>query len=216
LTVIMKWFIQLLLIGAAALAQEAAPDVFVEVYYESLCPDSKEFFANQLYPTWTKIKDIMYIDTNAFGIANFTADGEGYIFNCQHGPNECEGNMMIACGKKYIQDPELEFQWISCIMSSFYPPFAGEQCAASVGIPDYVYSPINKCVTSAERQMLLHEVGVKQGFLDPVLFWVPWIIINGEWSWEMNAAAELDLLDVVCKAYQGELPQPCLDNADEN
>ncbi|XP_066946307.1 gamma-interferon-inducible lysosomal thiol reductase-like isoform X2 [Macrobrachium rosenbergii] len=47
----------------------APPRVKVTVYYESLCPTSRSFFVNQLYPTWRILSGIMEVDLNAYGKA---------------------------------------------------------------------------------------------------------------------------------------------------
>lgn len=48
----------------------AADPVKVAVYYESLCPDSKNFIANQLWPTYQQISDVFTVDFTPFGFAN--------------------------------------------------------------------------------------------------------------------------------------------------
>lgn len=52
-----------------ALAQNAPP-VKIHLYYETLCPYSIDFVINQLYPTWSLVKDIMEVEMFPFGNAN--------------------------------------------------------------------------------------------------------------------------------------------------
>jgi len=49
-----------------------------------------------------------------------------WVFQCQHGPNECMGNKMQACALSlYQNDPSLQVRFISCVMSTRYPSRAG-------------------------------------------------------------------------------------------
>ena len=45
------------------------PQVSVQVYYESLCPDSILWMDSQLGPTWEALGQYMTVDYNPFGFA---------------------------------------------------------------------------------------------------------------------------------------------------
>ena len=42
----------------------------------------------------------------------------GYTFDCQHGPRECQGNMMHACGIEYSTNTTQAIQYAVCLMRS--------------------------------------------------------------------------------------------------
>ena len=44
-------------------------ELSVTVYYECLCPDSKDFIANQLYPTWERLGKYFLVEFKPFGKA---------------------------------------------------------------------------------------------------------------------------------------------------
>ena len=46
-----------------------APRVELELYYESLCPDCREFITGQLISTYRKVADIMNITLVPYGNA---------------------------------------------------------------------------------------------------------------------------------------------------
>ena len=48
-------------------------------------------------------------------------------FSCQHGPEECRGNKNQACALKYITDPDVQVEFINCVMGTKFPPDAGPQ-----------------------------------------------------------------------------------------
>ncbi|KAK7086827.1 Microfibrillar-associated protein 1 [Halocaridina rubra] len=189
---------------AAALAQDP---VKIHLYYETLCPYSIDFVINQLYPTWGQLKDIMEVEMFPFGNADYAPDGNGgWTFTCQHGDGECFGNMVHACAKHYINDINVEMEFVNCLLSDDYPPSAGEVCSNAVGAD---WAPIDQCVNSIEGQNLLHDVAVIQEQLDPSLHFVPWIIVNDFFSEDQVTACQTDLKSVVCNAYTGPTPAAC-------
>ncbi|KAK4297126.1 hypothetical protein Pmani_030430 [Petrolisthes manimaculis] len=186
--------------------QDTAPLVKTALYYESLCPYSIDYFVNQLYPTWTLLKEIMDVELYPFGNASFEPNGDGWTFTCQHGDGECHGNMIHACAQAKFNDINVEMDFVNCLLSASYPPNAGATCAAAVGQD---WAPIDECVNSLEGQTLLHDVAIKQQQLDPSLYFVPWILIDDTFSEAQVEACQTDMLSVVCERYTGPVPGPC-------
>ncbi|XP_047482271.1 gamma-interferon-inducible lysosomal thiol reductase-like [Penaeus chinensis] len=120
----------------------------------------------------------MAVNITAYGFASDQPSGDGYVFECQHGPGECKGNMIVVCAKKYL-DHETYVDFTLCLMSGFYPPIEGEKCAERVEVE---WQPIDNCSQSVEGEQLLHEAGLEQGLLDPRPDWMPWIIFNDIYS----------------------------------
>ena len=54
----------------------------------------------------------------------------GYNFTCQHGPNECAGNEMLACARQYIGQHETYVKFTLCVMSTEDPPKAFDTVSA--------------------------------------------------------------------------------------
>lgn len=50
------------------------------------------------------------------------------------------------------------------------------QCAEKVGLDA---SKIDTCANEAEGHQLLYEAGERTHSLNPALFWVPWIVLDG-------------------------------------
>ncbi|KAF4530959.1 hypothetical protein B566_EDAN011340 [Ephemera danica] len=206
----------LLLVALAipALTQEDAEDprVLLRLYYESLCPDSVRFVRNQLKPTWEALgPKFLRVDFVPFGKAKSERrPGGGLDFTCQHGPRECYGNKVQACGLSYLlADHDKRVEFVNCAMSSHDPPAAGELCAQKVGL-DYSY--IEECLNSPAADALLYNYEQRTLKLYPEgIPFVPTITINNKFDQDAQAAGQRDLKSVIC-AYIPESvrPQQCL------
>ncbi|KAK2711502.1 hypothetical protein QYM36_012609, partial [Artemia franciscana] len=167
--------------------------VNLHVYYESLCPDSRNFINSQLVPTWNELMDFMNVTMNPFGKATFTPNGDSWDFTCQHGPAECDGNALQSCVLKYTEDPTIRLNYINCLMQN---PGEGEACGASVG-QSYVPS-IQACYEGLEGKALLKDYGDETLSLDPALTFVPWLIFDGEWNEQSQWNGFFALKSEVC------------------
>ncbi|XP_044316669.1 gamma-interferon-inducible lysosomal thiol reductase [Drosophila rhopaloa] len=90
--------------------------VVVMVFYEALCPDSKYFLTRQLLPTFKVASSIMEVKLAPYGKARTSELDNKVIFDCQHGPAECQANIYHACAAKIIEDPLLRLQVATCMI----------------------------------------------------------------------------------------------------
>ena len=63
----------------------------------------------------------------------------GYEFECQHGPEECYGNLVQSCTIAHAPDYDTTVRLIVCMMSSSRPNEAGPECFTANGLD---YQPI--------------------------------------------------------------------------
>ena len=184
-----------------------APPVHLELYWESLCPDSIRFIVKQLKPAFEKVKDIFAIKLYPYGKATSTKSGDTWTFECQHGPNECQGNLLLACAVTLYPKTEEILPFIFCVESDSSPQTAGQKCAAQTGLE---WNTLNQCVNSNVGSQLLYNNGEVTQHLSPALNYVPWIVVDGQHTAEINTEAETDLVSLVCKRYQGDQkPDAC-------
>ena len=190
----------LLLLLVVAGTNAADQKVNVSVYYEALCPDSISFVRGSMWRAYQDVPDILRLDLVPYGKASYERRADGSIsFSCQHGPDECLGNMVQACALNLLQE-EQRVEFVKCVMSRRRPQAAGPSCAASLGL---VYDLIESCVNGREGQRYLLEMGQRTESLQPKATFVPWININGGHSDEKQAAALHNLTSVVCSAFTG-------------
>ena len=55
----------------------------------------------------------------------------------------------------------------------------------------------------------MHAIASKTASLDPKHQYVPWVVLNGKHTEEINNRAARDLLGLICESYEGEKPEPC-------
>lgn len=185
----------------------AAQPVQISVYYETLCPDSKRFILDQLWPTYQAISDIITIDPIPYGKAYETELNNGtFLFHCQHGPEECYGNIIQTCAIKLLPDIGKSLALIQCMESYSASQAAGPKCARRQGID---YKKIEECVQSKQGNTWQHEMARRTDSLKPPLHFVPWITVNGVYTRENQSRALNNLLGLVCDLYKGPKPESC-------
>jgi len=178
--------------------------VTIGVYYESLCPDSRNFITKQLYPTYQKLGQNLDVEFRPFGKASFIANPEGgFNFTCQHGPKECEGNLYQACLLSKTGDADKRMEFVNCFMTSLAATAvevsaAAQNCMAAADITETTFEEVDKCHSSAEGENLLHDIGVETANLDPPLYFIPWILLDEGWIKADFEAALKDLNSLMC------------------
>ncbi|KAJ6635184.1 GILT-like protein 1 [Pseudolycoriella hygida] len=182
-----------------------AQKLHVAVYYESLCGDSIRFITNQLNPAYEDLKNHIEILFVPFG-KSWRNGGERFM--CQHGPDECAGNMIQSCTLNAINapgngDPDASMKYVACQMAPGAEA-SGQQCAASVGID---YSFVSQCVSGGLGQQLqygaekaTHEIAY------PYPRFVPTIVYNRRFDQKLQNRSLYDFVGVVCELIRNEAP----------
>ena len=84
---------------ALVIAQSAGGKVQIDLYDESLCPYCREFVTGELKKAINTPNISLIADINIwpYGNAKETKAGGSYNYTCQHGAEECAGNLIEAC-----------------------------------------------------------------------------------------------------------------------
>ncbi|XP_072100373.1 gamma-interferon-inducible lysosomal thiol reductase-like [Mobula birostris] len=186
----------------------SADPVQVSLYYESLCGACRGFLVLQLFPTWLMLNDVMSVTLIPYGNAMEKNESGKWIFTCQHGEDECTGNLIEACLMHTLQDLERYFPVIFCMESASNVLSAAPLCL-KVYEPNVTWSVIEECVKGDLGNKLMHKNAERTSALSPPHQYVPWILVNGKHTQELEAQAVNSLFNLVCNTYKGKKPMAC-------
>ena len=188
-----------------AIPKSKAQLVSFTLYTESLCPDCTDFMEKQLCPAFKDVGSIMNLGFVPYGNAKEQQQGDKWEFTCQHGPEECYGNLIQTCAIHYHPDSTVYFPFIYCVQSSSnLPSESAPICASKFGLS---YDEIQSCVDGPLGNSLEHEMALKTDALQPPHDHVPWVTLNGVHTDEIQSEAENNLIKLICETYQGT-PKP--------
>lgn len=149
-----------------SLARPADAPVYVMVFYESLCPDSKNFIIKQLQPAFVRAPHLFEIQFVPYGKASTSTKPDGSLaFDCQHGPIECDANIIHACVVEAVHDAKTRLDIVACmIRDNMMPKEAFYRCAKEYGVE---IESIQKCYDSPHGAELLKLHGEATHALRP-------------------------------------------------
>ncbi|CAH1774015.1 unnamed protein product [Owenia fusiformis] len=187
---------------------EVSPEpVKLTLYMESLCPDCKNFIKEQLFPVWAQLSNIIDLELVPYGNAMERKKGDMWEFDCQHGKEECIGNLIETCAIHISNNVTRWFPFIHCIeIAEDLPKASAIRCAQMYKID---YSAVQKCMASDKGNLLEHQMALKTNALSPPHKYVPWVTLNGVHTESMEKEAESNLLKLVCDTYKGPTPKAC-------
>ncbi|KAM8728821.1 gamma-interferon-inducible lysosomal thiol reductase-like [Acanthopagrus schlegelii] len=186
-------------------SHDSADKVEVALYYESLCPGCRNFLVFSLFPTWLMLADIMTVTLVPYGNAQEKNVTGKYVFECQHGKEECLGNLIETC---LLNMTDLAIPIIFCMESSTDVINNGQMCT-KLYKPDLNWGDVMKCVNGDQGNQLMHQNALKTKALNPPHDYVPWVTINGEHTEDLQEKAMDSLFNLVCSLFKGEKPPAC-------
>ncbi|XP_044758214.1 GILT-like protein 1 [Coccinella septempunctata] len=181
----------------------------VSVYYESLCPDSINFIANELFPNYENFKGRILVDLVPYGKASQSKAVSGdWIFRCQHGSDECRGNKYQACALNQKKGQDNDVKFVNCAMTLADPsdPSGIENCANQNG---YNWNTLTACFEGRQGGDLLAAYGDRTHNLKPKLRFVPTIMLDDEFDQSVQNQCLHDLAGALCSKMSEPKPKVC-------
>ncbi|XP_072763096.1 gamma-interferon-inducible lysosomal thiol reductase [Anoplolepis gracilipes] len=179
--------------------------VHVAVYYEALCPDSRSFILKQLGPTYWKLSTNIEVELIPYGKATTMETNDGYQFVCQHGPVECQANIIHACSIDIIKDPSIRLQFVTCMIENNIDPVKiMNKCAKHVSVD---LKSIKECSNNERGKELLADYGKMTNSLVPRVSFIPTITLDKSSEYQVRILK--NLLKEVCLHFK-IMPKECL------
>ncbi|XP_045833731.1 gamma-interferon-responsive lysosomal thiol protein-like [Trifolium pratense] len=172
--------------------------VHVSLYYESLCPFSKDFILEVL-EKFTKLDVMSIVNLHLVPYGNAFTSQNGTV-SCQHGPDECYYNIIEACALE-AWPLKYSLPFIFCVENGLFTngnPSVWGSCCNRLRLDP---RPIQNCYSSKHGNELHIRNGKETNDLNPPLTHVPWLLVNGQYVDAEND----DLVNHVCNAYKGPL-----------
>ncbi|XP_017492951.1 PREDICTED: gamma-interferon-inducible lysosomal thiol reductase-like, partial [Rhagoletis zephyria] len=175
----------------------------ISIYYETLCPDSRQFFLKQLAPTYEKLNRYMDVELVPFGHANvsYPRHDNKPVFHCQHGPQECYGNRVQACTIELLKDTSVSLNFVKCMFAQkdwHNTQATAETCSNQLGLD---WPKIKSCAEGSEGERLLIANSLKTFNLSPEHNYIPWVVIDKAHTTELQRQSESHLLKFLCDNY---------------
>jgi len=129
----------------------------------------------------------------------YLRESNKWQFNCQHGTNECWGNLFHSCLIDKYPRKEDHFPIIQCTMSyNINIQDSARLCSNKYNIE---FNQIQDCVSSSQANFRMHS------YADMTerarIGYTPWIVINSQHTTEIQNKAGNNLIEYVCSLYKG-------------
>ena len=195
-----------ILFSLLVLSLYADDRVKIEMYTESLCPDCIQFLTTSFKTAFgTQDFDLIAdVTFYPYGNAQESQSGNQWVFTCQHGENECLGNLMESCALN-VTDYKTGLAFSLCLeenIEQYSDDFtqAGTHCS---GVLSINMNDINKCMQGDLGNQIQHDIASKTESLQPSHEYVPWVVVNGQHDSNVENQVLSDMVSYVCQNYKG-------------
>ena len=194
-----KFLLSFLLLSLISLTKQDEDIPKITVYVESLCPDCVEFITGSFKTFHQKVtkENVVDVEFIPFGNAkeSYNEKTKKYDFTCQHGENECYGNLIETCAIN-IMGKQKSYDTIICIegnIASYSKNFDKtlEYCLKD---DQDNLALVKECVTSDIGNTYQHIMAMKTEDHK----WVPWIMVDGVHDVAVEEQILSSLYNYVC------------------
>ena len=172
----------------------------IQVYIESLCPDCVNFITKSFKDFHEKVQNpnLAEIEFIPFGNAKeaFNETTNLYDFECQHGENECYGNLIETCAIQ-VMGRIRSYEVILCIetnIAGFKRDF-DNTLAYCLADDEALLEEVKSCVDSDMGNYYEHQMAQKTSSEHK---WVPWVVVNGVHDQDAEDQIIKSLTDYLC------------------
>lgn len=206
------------------------PRAKIEIHYETLCPYCSTLIGQSLQSIWKDEEFRERIDVAMFPAGNVATIpvaqvSEGYkffheeiidehldyVFQCQHGEQECLGNMVQACIMKVENQPSDHLPFLFCMEAGAATGDSIEKIAFECMKESNIdVDEVLSCTQTKAANDMMFLISNYSNSLSPQRQYVPWVTIDGEHFEDADAG---DLLGPLCRSLSPPLPAACKQEA---
>lgn len=161
------------------LSVSASTKPTINYYVESLCPYSAKAMIKVNDALLKGFNDVANVNIINSGNAKLTGgdSDKNWVFQCQHGPLECWGNLMETCMNHLIKDKLTALESITCMYKNTQAD--GSKITSALGIcsaqGEFESGEIQSCAASQEAIGWQHDAFLAT----PAHPGVPWVAVDG-------------------------------------
>lgn len=181
--------------------------VNLTIYYESLCPDCKNFFIKTLRHVVTSLEGYLNLQLVPYGNAETKTKNGTTVFKCQHGPAECYGNKLHGCAIHIHRNESISTLYNICLMSEGKSNDETVRECGRIFSEEKISEDIIKCANTNIGTQLLKHYGEITRLLNPK--WVPTVTLNG--CADNQTEVQKHLLENICELLKNP-PRVCQKN----
>ena len=152
----------------------------IDIYIESMCPDSMNTIVNSVAPAISKgVLELVDIKLHAYGNEKTVKDkNNNYIFTCQNGPAECVGNQIHNCIYDLVKDDATKIMMAACLFQ--HAKGNGEPFYLSLNTCSNIFSVDQIKIFTCSISPVGINLTVKAGMETPAHTFVPWVVVDGK------------------------------------
>lgn len=153
------------------------PPFELDVYTEALCPYCKRFLTIGVknFLDTPGSEELAKINLVTYGNAEEKFVDGKYVFECQHGPSECVGNLLSTCSIN-LWDNIFANKFVICLEEKYSGDFLSNSLLKGcLNGDDTKVKQLLDCYYSPDADKLQHEMAVKTYSLQPALEYVPFV-----------------------------------------
>ncbi|KAL1457158.1 hypothetical protein WDU94_001819 [Cyamophila willieti] len=183
----------------------------VSVYMESLCPDCHAFIHIRLAPAFEKYSDYIQLDMVPFGNAKVIHHSNGSVeVDCQHGPQECVGNLYEACATNLLQetDPKKLMKYFDCLTVNVDRTDIKKTAKTCAESNEISFDTLSNCVDSNQGQDIILGYGERTRALQG-RSGVPAVAFDDVFKPDEQDDIVFKFEKILCEKLKGAKPSDC-------
>lgn len=141
-----------------------------------------------------------------YGNANERQSGGEWVFTCQHGENECKGNLVETCMINLVGFDQTKYMdffitYESDLDRKSNDPYGTAQSLLETGNYAVTWTQMNSCLTGSQGNAWEHQMALWTNEANHQ--YTPWITLQGKHTTVIQNECSASTLECTCAQYKG-------------